>query len=136
MYRWTPSYCYNCARCCCCGNVSKPPGQDGCGRKWRVIAISLLKMYVRRWHIKSRWGTSVDAHEGSYFIWWGGSGGSGSDGGGGGGDDVLFLLLLLKSRITRGASHHPAYMATARLMSLFIRRDLGTSRSVCRDKKF
>ena len=72
-------YYYNCVRCCC-GDVSKSPGdcnffglllvhwglpaksqlleflqhlkEDGCGMRWRVIAISLLKMYVRGWHVK------------------------------------------------------------------------------------
>ena len=34
-----------------------------------MIAISLLKMYVRGWHVKSRWGTSVDALEGMHFVW-------------------------------------------------------------------
>ena len=31
--------------------------------------ISLLKMYVKGWRAKSRWGTSVDAHEDRYFVW-------------------------------------------------------------------
>ena len=76
-------YYYNCVRCCC-GDVSKSPGdcnffglllvhwglppksqlleflprleEDGCGMRWRVTAISLLKMYVRGWHVKSRRG--------------------------------------------------------------------------------
>ena len=43
--------------------------EDGCGKRWRVIAILLSKMCVRRWHVKSGWGTSVDAHEGRYFVW-------------------------------------------------------------------
>ena len=34
-----------------------------------MIAISILKMYVTEWHIKSRRGSSVDAHEGRYFVW-------------------------------------------------------------------
>ena len=43
------------------------------GGRWvrdemEVIAISLLKIYVRGCHVKSRWGTSVDAHEGRYFV--------------------------------------------------------------------
>ena len=43
--------------------------EDGYGMRWKVIVISLLKMYVRGWHVKSRWDTSVDAHEGKYFVW-------------------------------------------------------------------
>ena len=31
--------------------------------------ISLLKMYLKGWRAKSRWGTSVDAHEDRYFVW-------------------------------------------------------------------
>ena len=31
-------------------------------RGWRAITVSLLKIYVR-WHVKSRWGTGVDAHK-------------------------------------------------------------------------
>ena len=38
-------------------------------RRSKVIAISLIKMYVRGWHVKSRWGTIVDAHDGRYFVW-------------------------------------------------------------------
>ena len=34
-----------------------------------MIAISLLKIYVRGWDVKSRWDTSVDAHEDRYFVW-------------------------------------------------------------------
>ena len=49
-----------------------------------MIAILLLKIYVRGWLVKSRWGTSVDAHEGRYFVWC-----SGSESGGGGGDDIF-----------------------------------------------
>ena len=88
-------YCYNCVPCCC-GDISKSPGdcnffglllvhwglpqnsqlleflqdleEDGCGMRWRVIAILLLKMYVRGWYVKSRWDTSVNAHEGRYFV--------------------------------------------------------------------
>ena len=33
-----------------------------------MIAILLLKMYVRGWHVKSRWDTSVDAHEGVMVV--------------------------------------------------------------------
>ena len=73
-----------------------------------MLAISLLKMYVGGWHIKSRWGTSVDAHEGRYFVWLGGSGGGGSGVG-----DPFWFLLLLKSWSARGASHH---FATALLL--------------------
>ena len=58
----------------------------------------------------------VDAHEGRYFAWWGVSGGGGSNSGGGGGGDIFCLLLLLKYRSAREASHHPAFMATARLL--------------------
>ena len=136
-------YYYNCVRCCF-GDVSKLPGdcnffgllfvhwgqpqisqllgflqrleEDGCGMRWRVIVISLLKMYVKGWRAKSRWGTSVDAHEDRYFVWWGGSSGGGSDGIVSGGGDGFCLLLLLKSRSARRASLHSAFMATARLL--------------------
>ena len=37
--------------------------------EWRVIAVLLLKMYVRM-ACESRWrGADVDAHEGRYFVW-------------------------------------------------------------------
>ena len=39
-----------------------------------------------------------------------------SDGDGGGGGDMLCLLLFLKYWSARGASHHPAFMATAGLL--------------------
>ena len=34
-----------------------------------MIAISLLKMHVRGWHVKSTCGTSANAHEDRYFVW-------------------------------------------------------------------
>ena len=91
LYTLHITYYYNCVRCCC-GDVSKSPADcnffgllliqwglppksqlleflqrlegDGCGRRWSVIVI-LLFIY---WHVKSRWCTSVDAHESRYFV--------------------------------------------------------------------
>ena len=68
---------------------------------WRVIAVSLSKIYIRL-NVRSWWGRGVDAHKGRYFVSWGGSGDSESDSGGGGGGDAFCLLLWLKPRSARG----------------------------------
>ena len=72
-----------------------------------MIAVSLLKMYVRGCHVRFRWGTSVDTIRAGILFEEVGVVVVG---------DAFCLLLLLKSRSVRGAYHHPAFMATARLL--------------------
>ena len=95
-------YYYNCVRCCC-GDVSKSLGD------WNFLRLLLVN-----WELPPK----SQLLEFLQHLEEDGCGGGGNDGGGRGGDGVFCLLFLLKSWSARGASHHPAVMATARLLAM------------------